>query len=231
MNILIAGCSSGIGECITKYCLEKKWRITGVDCKNPSQNINWYALDLACLDQIQLFLDNTELDFDIFIYTAGVREICKPVDLSEEKWLEVINVNLNAPFFFSRALIKNALMKEKKLNILFISSVSGMLAEPDRAAYVSSKFALNGLTKQLAFQYASSGIRVNAIAPGIIETPLTESYFKDESKVALIKKSTPVGYWGQPNHIVDIVDLCLKNDYLNGSIIVCDGGWSVGKDL
>ena len=117
------------------------------------------------------------------------------------------------------------------MTIVNISSVSGFQAEPDRAAYVASKFALIGLTKQLAYQYGKNRIRVNTVAPGIVETPLTRSYLDDRDQASRIKASIPVGYWGQVENVIALVDVCLTNNYMNGAVLVCDGGWTIGRDI
>jgi NAD(P)-dependent dehydrogenase (short-subunit alcohol dehydrogenase family) len=122
-------------------------------------------------------------------------------------------------------------MLNRPLSIVNIASVSGFQAEPDRAAYVSSKFALIGLTKQLAYQYGKNGIRVNAVAPGIIETPLTRHYFEDATMASKIAESIPVGAWGQVDDVIPLINVCIQNRYVNGSVLVCDGGWTIGRNI
>lgn len=231
MKILITGISSGIGEKAAIHLQEQGWEVTGLDYLPPNEKFNWHCVDFNDLHALTTFIETFDFNFDALFYAAGAREICEPTKLSLTDWQRVLNINLTAAFLLAQVSIKQAQINQRKLNIVFVSSISGLQAEPDRAAYVSSKFALHGLTKQLAMQYGHDNIRINAIAPGIIETPLTSSYFQDEAKADLIKKSTPVGYWGQTKHLMPILDLCLHNDYLNGSIIVCDGGWTAGKEL
>jgi NAD(P)-dependent dehydrogenase (short-subunit alcohol dehydrogenase family) len=232
MRALITGVSSGIGASTETHLLQAGWHITGVDNQAPqNQSIDYCALDLSQLDACSHFAEHQHQPLDALIYCAGIREICNPCELSIEEWMRVLNVNLNAAFILSQAAIKAAMAQKKPLNIIFVASISGLQAEPDRAAYVTSKFGLIGLTKQLAFQFGSYGIRTNAIAPGIIETPLTQSYFHNEAQVKKIKETTPVGHWGQVEHILPIIDLLLTNSYMNGSVVVCDGGWTSGKEL
>lgn len=231
MKILITGISSGIGEKAAYHLQEQGWDVVGLDCHPPPEGFEWHRVDFNDLDALTGFIESFDFNIDALFYAAGTREICEPVDVSLSTWQRVLNVNLTAAFLLSQASIRHAKKQNSKLNIVFVGSISGLQAEPDRSAYVSSKFALHGLTKQLAMQYGRDNIRVNAIAPGIIETPLTAPYFEDEAKCELIRESTPVGYWGQTEHIMPILDLCLKNDYLNGSILVCDGGWTTGKEL
>ena len=232
MRALVTGVSSGIGAAIAKFLLNKGWQVSGLDFNSPAEpSINYYPLDLSQLDNVVQFVTHHDCDYEAFIHCAGIREICNPCDLSPMQWCNIMNVNLNSAFILAQAVIKTSIKNKKALSIINLASISGIQAEPDRAAYVSSKFALIGLTKQLAFQFGHQGIRTNAIAPGVIETPLTQDYFTDEVLVEKIKRGTPVGHWGHVEHILPLVDLCLTNTYMNGAVLVCDGGWTTGKDL
>ncbi len=219
MRILITGAASGIGRaCAAHYAAHDLIAIDkgDVDLSDPSA-VNEFITTLS--------------DVDVMIYCAGIREIELPHRLSLALWQQVLHVNLTASFLLSQALIQQALMTKKALSIVNIASVSGLQAEPDRAAYVASKFALIGLSKQLAYQYGKDGVRVNVIAPGIIETPLTQSYFVDEANAKNIKAQIPVGYWGDVSHVISLIDVCLRNDYMNGAVLVCDGGWTIGRTI
>jgi len=232
MRVLMTGVSSGIGAGIAISLLKQGWSITGIDAKQPqAPTIEYHCLDLSNLQLLAEFLDEHQNEYDALINCAGIREICNPCDLSLDEWTRVMNVNVGACFVLAQSVIKKAIKSQKKLSIVNIASISGLQAEQDRAAYITSKFGLIGLTKQLAFQFGQQGIRTNAIAPGVIETPLTQDYFKDEAHAAKIRRSTPVGYWGQVEHLLPLVDLCLNNTYMNGAVLVCDGGWTTGKEI
>lgn len=232
MNVLITGSSSGIGAAIAQDLLSQGWEVDGMDCL-PSQvsDVSAYSIDLNQLDSVSYFANHLPKDYDAFIHSAGIREICHPCDLSREEWDKVMNVNVNSAFILAQGLIKQATARHKPLSIVNIASISGLQAEPNRAAYVTSKFALIGLTKQLAYQFGSIGIRANAIAPGVVETPLTAQYFDDPRMVEKLKRNIPLGRWGSIQDILPLIQLCLTNTYLNGSVLVCDGGWTAGKDL
>lgn len=232
MKILITGAASGIGLGIAQSLCDSGHEIIGIDCQPiPDKRIAWHDVDLSCLDMVSEYAEQSLSSYDALIYCAGIREICNPLHLSLELWCKVMDVNVNACFILAQSLIKKAVKDQKSLNIVNIASISGLQAENDRAAYVTSKFALIGLTRQLAFQFGNQGIRVNAIAPGIIETPLTAEYFKNDKVVEKIKSSVPLGYWGHVHDIVPLVEVCLHNQYMNGSVLVCDGGWTTGKSI
>jgi gluconate 5-dehydrogenase len=232
MKILITGAASGIGLGVAQYCHDYGHEVVGVDCQPiPDLRIHGHELDLSCLDQVSDYAQHNLEDFDALIYCAGIREICNPVELSLDLWRKVMDVNVNACFVLAQGLIKKAIHHQRSFNIVNIASISGLQAESDRAAYVTSKFAMIGLTRQLAFQFGSQRIRSNAIAPGIIETPLTAEYFNNDAVVEKIKNCVPLGCWGQVQDIVPLVEICLNNQYMNGSVLVCDGGWTAGKSI
>lgn len=231
MKILITGGASGIGKSFVEYLVHQH-DLTVLDkdiC--DIQGVNSIPIELTSHAAVEAFFTHSHNTYDALINAAGIREILPPHELEIEEWEKVQKINVTVPFLLSKYLIKQALDKNKKLSIINIASVSGLMGEPNRAAYVASKHALIGLTKQLAFQYGKEGIRVNAIAPGIIETPLTQAYFNDSSMVNLIKQNTPIAHWGYPEHLHGLLEICLTNSYLTGSVLVCDGGWSCGKTL
>ena len=165
------------------------------------------------------------------MYAAGIREIKPITKLSSEEWLDVFSVNLHSTFLISQHVMKLSIQHKKPLCIIYISSISGLQGESERSAYCASKHGLIGLAKSLALEGAPHDIRVNVIAPGIIETDMTRHYKNDPMAMQNLENNIPLKKWGQPNHIVQCVDMIMKNDYLTGSTIVIDGGWMAGKDL
>jgi NAD(P)-dependent dehydrogenase (short-subunit alcohol dehydrogenase family) len=152
-------------------------------------------------------------------------------DVTNEQWNRVINVNLHGPFLLMRTLLPHFLHR-KSGNIINISSIGGIQGARAGAAYTTSKFALNGLTKNTGYLYGKLGIRCNAIAPGAIETHISESI--DFSKVS--KAMTELSMAGQKlnprtgkaSEIAEIALFLASDDssFINGEIIVADGGWT-----
>lgn len=107
------------------------------------------------------------------------------------------------------------------------------MGEPDRTAYVSSKHAVIGLTKQLALEYGKHHIRVNAIAPGVIRTPLTEPYYDNPAQMEKIQRGQFLPVLGETQDVAKAAMYLTSSDarFVTGSTLVIDGGWTIGKDL
>ncbi|MDF1653531.1 MAG: SDR family NAD(P)-dependent oxidoreductase [Coxiellaceae bacterium] len=233
-RLLITGANSGIGYALTQHFLQHGYDIVAVDINIDRLSIDGVtavSLDLTETSMLQRWLLDLKKPFDILINCAGIREITPVLDLAYDEWQRVMQVNLTAPFLLSQAVAKLAINAKQPANIINMASISGLAVEPNRAAYCSSKHGLVGLTKQMAMDLGAHNIRVNAIAPGVVQTELTESYFNDTEQVALIKSNTPLQRWAQPQHIVQAVQSVLNNDFMTGSVLVIDGGWTVGKQL
>lgn len=237
MRVLLTGANSGLGYALLTHFLDKGDEVVAID----RQHSKLEALTESRLTAVEIDLtDNTTLldwlskqrqVFDITINCAGIREIESVLTLDYHEWQNVLNVNLTAPFLISQRVARLAVDAGCAANIINIASISGLAAEPNRAAYCASKHGIIGLTREMAMELGEHDIRVNAIAPGIVQTELTDSYFADDDLVQLIKKNTPLRRWGKPRHIVNAVQFVLDNDYMTGSVLVVDGGWTAGKDL
>ena len=117
---------------------------------------------------------------DIAFCNAGIREIVSPLELSIEEWRKVIDINVTGVFITAQTFAKKCIENKVKGNIVITSSTLSVTSAPNRCAYTASKHATAGMTKQLAMDLAKYNIRVNAVGPGVIRTPLTERYFQDE---------------------------------------------------
>jgi len=167
---------------------------------------------------------------DVLVNSAGVREIMPAIDLEPELWHRVITVNLSGTFYACQAFARIAKAKNRPAGIVNVSSTSSIFARPSRSAYVSSKHGVTGLTKQLALELGPLGIRVNAVAPGVVRTPLTESYFETSEGAERMAASYPLGRVAEPNDVASVI-LFLASDeasFITGTTLPVDGGYTAG---
>ena len=121
----------------------------------------------------------------------------------------------------------------KSGQIVNLASTLGLMAAPKRAAYTASKHGVVGLTKQMALELGEKGIRVNAVAPGVVRTPLTERYFQDPDYAQVIRDIHAVGRWAEPREIAQAILFLADeaNSFITGTILTVDGGWTAGKKM
>jgi NAD(P)-dependent dehydrogenase (short-subunit alcohol dehydrogenase family) len=167
---------------------------------------------------------------DFLVNNAGVRHQASIVDHDIETWRRTVDINLTGTFICSRATLR-VMLGQGSGKILNIASIAGVLAMSNRVAYAASKAGIIGLTRAMAVELGPQGIHCNAIAPGVIETPLTASYFEDEAFASLIVENTPLRRWGQPNELAPAaIFLCGgDSDFVQGVTLCVDGGWVAGK--
>ncbi len=160
---------------------------------------------------------------DIVVNNAGTTRDGLLVRMSEDDWDTVLDANLKGTFLMTRAALK-PMMKQRAGKIVNISSVMGLIANPGQANYSASKAGLIGLTRTAAKEVASRNIQINAVAPGFIQTAMTDG-MKDELKAALVKE-IPAGRLGTPEDVAQaVLFLCSPAaDYITGQTLTVDGG-------
>lgn len=159
----------------------------------------------------------------ILVNNAGIARDGLFMRMSEADWDDVLTTNLKGSFNVSKAVIKN-MMRQKSGRIINISSVSGIAGNAGQANYAASKAGLIGLTRSLAREVAPRGITINAIAPGFIETDMTEVI--DESIKEAALQSIPLGRWGKPEEIAYMTAFLASERaaYITGQVFTVDGG-------
>ncbi|MEV5411327.1 glucose 1-dehydrogenase [Thermopolyspora sp. NPDC052614] len=167
---------------------------------------------------------------DILCNNAGVLDDYTPAhETTDELWNRIMGVNITGPFLFSRAVLTPMLARRKGV-IINTASISSFVAGGGGAAYTSSKHAVLGLTRQLAFDYGKHGIRVNAICPGAIQTGMTGHLLTPEGRnphVDAAIAATPAGRWGKPEEIAHMALFLAGDeaDFIHGAAFAVDGGW------
>ncbi|MDF7626781.1 3-oxoacyl-ACP reductase [Lactobacillaceae bacterium L1_55_11] len=235
-NILLTGAASGIGFCQAQTYLAAGARVWGID-QAP------IAIDHPNFTAIQQDLRRTEevsqlgqglaanQTFDILLNTAGVLDGFQPtLAQSLADFEQILSVDLLAAVTLTNAVLPGMLAR-KSGQVVNMASIAGFSAGGGGAAYTASKHALIGYTKQLAFDYASQGIRANAIAPGAIKTPMNVADFAGDGQMAKsVAENTPAKRWAKPQEVADLT-LYLTSpqaSYINGAVLTMDGGWTLG---
>jgi NAD(P)-dependent dehydrogenase (short-subunit alcohol dehydrogenase family) len=170
---------------------------------------------------------------DVLNNCAGVRELIPFLELKFDDWQRIISINLTGTFLCSQAFARYLVDAGRPGKIVNMSSAAGLVAAPHRAAYVSSKHGVIGLTKEMALELAKHNIQVNAVAPGVTETPMTQNFFRTEAGPAILRKLHPAGRWAQPEEIARMI-LFLASaeaDFVTGATFSIDGGFVAGRSF
>lgn len=170
---------------------------------------------------------------DILVNNAGIVAFTPFLELGEEEWDRVHNVNLKAPFLCSQAVAKEMIQAGQGGRIINITSVEAHRVVSSSGScqphYNSSKGGLHMLTKATALELAAYGITVNSVAPGVVETPFTEKGLQNPEIKQWILDRVPVGRVGKPQDVANAVVFLASDDseYMTGSTLVVDGGWTI----
>lgn len=163
---------------------------------------------------------------DVLVNNAGITRDNLFMRMSDEEWQAVLNVNLTSTFRLCKGVIRG-MMKARWGRIVNISSVVGATGNPGQANYAASKAGVIGMSKSLAYEVASRGITVNAVAPGFIATAMTDSLTDDQK--AAIMGQIPTGRMGTPQEIASAVLYLASNEagYVNGTTLHVNGGMAM----
>jgi len=186
--------------------------------------------DLTKVSEIQSMADKAAATFghlDILVNCAGINIQQMAVDVTEEAWDKILDINLKALFFCCQAVGK-VMIKQKSGKIINMSSQTGTVGIPRRAAYCASKGAVNMVTKLLAVEWAPYYINVNAVAPTFVETKFTEPMFKDEEFKRYCLDNVLLGRLGKPSDVAGAVLYLASSasDLATGHVLAVDGGWT-----
>jgi len=160
---------------------------------------------------------------DILVNNAGVTRDQLIMRMSDEDWDTVLDIDLKSAFLCTRATVRH-MIKQRWGRIINIASITGLVGNPGQANYASAKAGVIGLTRSIAKEVASRGITVNAIAPGAIDTPMTQRL--DENQRQEFLKRIPLGYFGSPNDVAEAVAFLASEEarYITGQVLNVDGG-------
>ena len=228
-NALITGAGRGIGMGASIALAESGANVTLVsrtekELKDLTDHINSQGFKAS----YEVLDVNNEDEVSNFINNAGTNRPAKLIDTKIEDFDYVMSLNVRSVISLTKLVVKKMLDSNIKGSIINVSSQMGHVGGPNRTTYCSSKFAIEGFTKSLAIELGPDGIRVNAICPTFIQTPMTEPFLKDED----FKKATigmiPIGRLGKVTDLMGpFVFLASEaSSLMTGSSMLVDGGWT-----
>ena len=233
---LITGASRGIGRAIAHKLASEGYDLYLICEKNiasltdlcselaAKNNITAqaFAVDVADFEQIKKVFEKID-DLDVLINNAGISYVGLLSDMSDEEWKATINTNLSSAFYMSRAVIPG-MVNNYSGHIINVSSVWGEVGASMEVAYSASKGGLDAFTKALAKELAPSGISVNAVACGLIDTEMNAHLSEEELSDVIAE--IPADRIGKPHEVASVIlSLASSTTYLTGQIIKVDGGW------
>ena len=236
---LVTGARKGIGFAIASALAEHGANLIVVSSQQtPNDELSTIAAKhgvtyttFACdfrsrQDTLDLIEKVKDIKIDILINNAGLANRAEALDHSDDLWDQTIEIDLTAPFILSREIGKG-MANRGYGKIIFIASMWTFLGGKNVISYTAAKTALAGLTRGLSNELLPMGITVNAIAPGFIETDITQNIRKDTERVNWITGRIPMGRWGQP---ADLAGAALflsapASDYVSGVVLAVDGGF------
>lgn len=229
---IITGGAEGIGHSLVTGFANSDYQVISVDLKPGVEhpNVKNYSYDLADTKNLREIIEyclSTHGTIDVLINNAAVSLGKGVLETEADTWNKTISVNVSAPFFLAKEVAKEIGNQEKSGSILNMASVNSFAAEKGHASYVVSKGAIAAMTRSLAVDLAPFNIRVNAIAPGPIETTKTAKIFAQPDYAAAIQKGIPLSRAGMPSEVANLA-LFLASDqaqYITGQVIKVDGGY------
>lgn len=246
---LITGAGAGIGRAIACRLAEEGADIaihdisiadanqTAEMIRKVGRRAETYQVDVARADQVRSVIARTVGDFGrvhILVNDAGVSIYRRLFDFTDEDWDRIIGVNLTGTWNYCRYLGQH-MVERGGGAIVNIASLAAVSASYCRAPYCASKGGVAMLTKALALDLAESNVRVNAVAPGSIKTPMSRPWDRrfGSSTESMVLALSPMRRWGQPEEIANAV-LFLASDeasYVTGAMLMADGGLSAGNQI
>jgi 3-hydroxybutyrate dehydrogenase len=253
-SALVTGSTSGIGRAIATLFASEGANVmlngfgeaaaieslrAGL-AKDHGVKVSYHGADMLKPAEIRDLVARAAADFgavDILVNNAGIQHVASIDQFPEDKWDAIIAINLSSAFHATKAVLPG-MKKRRSGRIINIASAHGLVASPNKSAYVAAKHGIVGLTKTAALETAEEGIRVNAICPGFVHTPLVQKQIEDRAREAGISEeraAKDIILGPQPTKEFVTVEqiaamaLYLASDaaaQINGAMFSIDGGWT-----
>jgi len=233
---LVTGASRGIGRAISERFLKEGAEVWGIGTREPPDlkergdvwkgKFHWASVDLSLLERVEAAIDALVKEaggFEILVNNAGITKDNLSFRMTLEDFQKVLDINLTASFIAARTVGRD-MIRKRKGTIINMASVVGIHGNGGQINYSASKAGVIGITKSLAAEVAGRGVRVNAIAPGFIDTDMTAAMTAEakEKTAALI----PLKRLGKPDDIAALACFLAgdESSYITGQVIPVDGG-------
>jgi len=236
---VVTGAAGGVGRAVTERLLARGARVVAVDVSPALHKLA--SADVAAVEGDVVVAATAEQAvatalerwqrLDVLVNNAGHIVYKGILDTSEEEWDRVLAVNARSAFLFCRAAIP-AMLERGGGTIVSTASISGLIGLAGQAAYAASKGALVQLTRQLAVEFSPQGIRVNAVAPGAIDTPFLRSFVDAQADPAAVEAAInshhPLGRMASPGEVADAIVYLASDEasFVTGAIFSVDGGFT-----
>lgn len=238
--VVVTGGSRGIGAEIVKKLAGDNYRVilnynkseneakkVKEDLQKNNINIEIFKADVSKREEVKELIDfviNKFGKIDVLINNAGISQAKLFTDLTDEDWNNMIQTNLTSVFYCTQEAIKNMISRKEGL-IINISSIWGVTGSSCEVHYSVAKAGIDGMTKALAKEVGPSNIRVNSIAPGIIDTDMNKAYTDEEIKDII--EDIPLNKIGKKVDIARCVEWLIEDEYTTGQVISINGGWLI----
>ena len=238
---IVTGAGSGIGRSIALTFaregakvvvadLNEKGGLETVDLvKKEKEEAIFVKVDVSQAEDIEQMVEDCLKKFgrvDILVNNAGIVKMSPLHETTEEDWDKILGVNLKSVFLSSKKVLP-IMLSQGKGKIINVASIAGLVGFSNLGAYCASKGGIIALTREMALEYAPQKINVNCIAPGVIKTAMTKEMLADETTRKSLESSTPYPRLGEPEDIAQAAVYLAsdESDFVNGEILVVDGGW------
>jgi 2-hydroxycyclohexanecarboxyl-CoA dehydrogenase len=235
---IVTGAGRGIGRAIAERLVADGARVAVLDLEPGPPLDGAHAIvadvrDPAAVEAAVAEARERLGGLHFLVNNAGIRHYAPLAEHTDQQWRDTLDINVTGTFLCTRAALADLEAAEGGGRVVNLGSIVGRMGAPNRVAYCTSKAAVEGMTRALAVELGPAGVRVNAIAPAVTETPMARRYAGDAEAMAMIERGTPARRMAQPEEVAGAAAFLVGPDagFVNGVTLYVDGGWAAGKEV